>query len=165
MGRICNLFCCRYLMRSFFLMLGVGIDLWGDFLVIRARYPALWQGPTLILAFLFLAVALSHILPVFGSTPFYWGCVFFTCILLVSAFSHELIYRNAGTTYAVAGTGGWQSHAVMRICKQSCSSKSKWDEMICSIGDPPRGLSSTECRSLTPSRLLCVCKRQEKEEL
>lgn len=30
---------------------------------------------------------------------------FFTCTLLASALSHELIYRNSGTTYAASGTG------------------------------------------------------------
>lgn len=56
----------------------------------------LWQGPNLISAFLFLVVALSHVLPL----------DFFACTLLVSALSRELMYRNSDTTYAASGTGG-----------------------------------------------------------
>lgn len=61
----------------------------------------LWHSPNLILAFLFLALALSHILLVLPLTE----ADFFTRTLLVSALPHELIYRNSGATYAASGTG------------------------------------------------------------
>lgn len=47
-----------------------------------------------------LAAVQSNISFSFPSSGIIPRLDFFTCTLLVSALSHELIYRNSGTTYA-----------------------------------------------------------------
>lgn len=75
------------------------IDLYGNLLSKSGRQ--LWHSPSLISAFAFLALVLSHVLLVLPLTE----ADFFTATLLVSAPPHELTYRNSGATYAASGTG------------------------------------------------------------